>query len=255
MSLGNPAATLGDLSARFAANHALPIWFGDRPDLNEAACIRTATASLVEFAGRFLAITCDHVLRGFEEFRRQCPTAVFGLSSFTLDPEVATRERSSTLDLAIIDISAEVRAGLVDKLRFHSPPTWPPRVPVQGDFVAFAGFPGAWLEQPGVAHLRFNSFASGGSEVHSVAEKHFYARLELEKCEIGLDTGRRVESLGGLSGDQSSCGAPSMPNLLASSSSTKKLGTFSSFGNQPFLGKAENCFYCKKQLTIRASGC
>ncbi len=66
--------------------------------------------------------------------------------------------------------------------------------------IAFAGFPGFWREQPGIAHLRFFSYSSGAGEIYSIREDYFYTRTDLDKCIIEINHGKVLGSLGGLSG-------------------------------------------------------
>jgi hypothetical protein len=175
------------------------VWFGDRPDMSSPARLNIATASLLTLNGRHLAVTCDHVVAAFRELRHDHPAAVFGIGGLEVDLDSDLIDRDKELDLAVIDIAGHVKRGTLQQAEFHEPASWPTSAVQKGAFVCLAGFPGVWVEQPGFAHLRFHSFTSV-SEVHSVAESHFYARLELDKCETDGEPARCFEGLGGVSG-------------------------------------------------------
>jgi hypothetical protein len=177
---------LAAMSSRYVANHACPVWIGDRPDLLDPASLHFATASLVALSGRHLAVTCHHVVSAFFERRQAQSAAVFGIGGFAVDLDATLLASNEHLDLAVIDLSDYVTHGLLPPERFHEPAVWPTPPVREGAFVFFGGFPGAWAEQLGLAHLRFNALTAI-SEVHSIADTHFYARIELEKCEISGD--------------------------------------------------------------------
>lgn len=190
---------LAAMSSRYVANHACPVWFGDRPDLLDPASLNFATASLVSLDGRHLAVTCDHVVAAFFERRQSQSAAVFGIGGFSVDLDATLVTSSKRLDLAVIDLSRYVAHGLLPPERFHQPAVWPTPPVGVGAFVFFGGFPGVWAEQPGIAHLRFN-LLTAISEVHSTADNHLVARVELDKCETTGDPGAAFPDLGGLSG-------------------------------------------------------
>jgi hypothetical protein len=190
---------LADISSRYVANHACPVWLGDRPDLLEPARLNFATASLVALGGRHLAITCHHVIDAFYQRRQAQSDAVFGIGGFSVDLDHDLLTSSKRLDLAVIDLSQYVAHDLIPRERFHQPAVWPTPPVSVGAFVFLGGFPGVWAEQPGLAHLRFNALTTI-SEVHSTADTHFVARVELEKCVTSGDPGLAFPNLGGLSG-------------------------------------------------------
>lgn len=190
---------LARVTARLAASHACPVWFGERPDKSNPASLNKATASLLRLDGRYLAVTCDHVIAAFRETQRAEPASVFGIGGLEVDLDADLIDRSKELDVAVIDLAEHVRRGIIEHARFHEPAVWPTPGVVNGAFVVLAGFPGVWVEQLGLAHVRFDCFLSV-SEVHSVGEHHFYARLELDKCEIVGEPVKSFEGLGGISG-------------------------------------------------------
>lgn len=190
---------LAALSSRYVANHACPVWLGDRPDTLDPADLNFATASLLALGGRYLAVTCHHVVEAFFLRRRTQADAVFGIDGFSVDLDQALLTSSQRLDLAVIDLSQYVAHGLLPADRFHQPVVWPTPPVSVGSFVFFGGFPGVWAEQPGLAHLRFNALTAV-SEVHSVGESNLVARIELEKCEVSGDPSLTFPNLGGLSG-------------------------------------------------------
>ncbi len=190
-----------DVVAKYAMTFAQPVFFGDSPAHAYAARLFNGTASLLLLGDRYLAITCAHVLNGFRAQRASESRTVFHIGRQNLDPERFVISESTTLDLAVFDVTTLVaEGGLLEPSNFSVASQWPPGDVSEKDILAFAGFPGVWREQLALGYLRFYAVTVGTADVASVSEKSLMTRLDLAESVSVIREGLVLGSIGGLSG-------------------------------------------------------
>jgi hypothetical protein len=189
-----------DEISKYPVRFAAPVFFGESPHRSLAASLQNGTATLLKLEGRFLAITCQHVVEGFRR-RASAGETFFQVAHARLNPEEHLIDENVALDLAVLDITPFVdRAPHLTEANFASAPTWPPRQVSAEDVICMAGFPGVWREQIDEGYLRFYSFSSGAAEVVSVRDSQLATTVQIEQCINQLNHGLVLGSLGGLSG-------------------------------------------------------
>ena len=177
------------------------LFFGDAPVSRDLPVLQNGTTSLVKLNGQYMAITCKHVIDAYRERLVRGGRTVFQIGELIVaDALSAIVGESAKYDLASISLDRYVSMNRIEPSKFFEPTTWPPGEVEVGDFVAFAGFPGEWRKQPEIRDADFGAFSSGGSEVHSLGDNYFYARIELDRCVHPLVPEFTMPALGGLSG-------------------------------------------------------
>jgi hypothetical protein len=189
------------LTPQFPLLFAKAVFFGKEPTTRDIPSLMNGTASLVKLGGHYLGITCKHVLDAYRAaIDRETRRVVFQIGGCIIDPLPNLISESNAHDLVSICLDNYVGTQDLSAADFIEPSTWPPGDVEVGSFVMFGGFPGVWRKQAEPREVEFGSFSSGGSEVHSVQEDYFYARIEMELCVDFLTDNKSVPNLGGLSG-------------------------------------------------------
>jgi hypothetical protein len=188
-----------DQMAKYPIRFSIPVFFGESPILPYAASLRNGTGSLIKLGGKYLGVTCEHVISRYRTVRDSKTVFQFGL--LAIDPEEQLISESCEYDLAVFDLTRFVgHHEDFTAARFVEPTIWPPRDVSRDDVICLGGFPGIWREQITLRHLRFYSFSSGASQVHSVGQHHLMTRIEVEQCINQFNNGVVMGSLAGLSG-------------------------------------------------------
>jgi hypothetical protein len=200
------AGPLGQEMSKFPLRFAKAVFFGDPPSRRAPAMINNGTASLIDLGNGPLAITCSHVIATFRERVQAGRPTVFQIGNCRLDPLSQLISENMDLDLAAIklrdDQAKEITSdGEIGSSFFH-PVSWPPEPVVQGDFIAFGGFPGQWRLQLELDALEFGTYSSGASAVTTVGDHHFVSQFERDYWVQTLNNreGDYLADLGGLSG-------------------------------------------------------
>jgi hypothetical protein len=198
---------LQEALTHFVAGFMVPVYLGDAPfaSVEQAKCFN-GTATLVHLGGRYLAVTCSHVLAAYRDQGSIFKRPHFQIGHLSLDPAAQLVDEDPKIDLAVLEIlPSQVidedfpELGLPRK-RFFGPAIWPPEPVTNEDVVSFAGFPGTWREQNGVNSMSFFMFSHGAAGVYSAGENHFYSKFEIEICEGKTYYNKKVVDLGGMSG-------------------------------------------------------
>lgn len=189
------------LAPQFPLLFAKAVLFGAEPVTRDIPALANGTVSLLKLGGHYLGVTCKHVLDAYKGAVGRGPRrTVFQIGGCIIDPLPHVIGESSAYDLVSICLDGFIGKQDLNANDFIEPPTWPPGDVEVGGFVAFGGFPGEWRSQAEPREVEFGSFSSGGSEIHSVHDDYFYARIEMELNVDLLTDNKIVPNLGGLSG-------------------------------------------------------
>ncbi len=193
---------LNDWSRPYAA----PIFFGDRPYSSASKKVNNGTISLINYRGKKIGITCEHVFSdGFDE--RTSVDCILQVG----DTEVSKDKllySDKNIDIAILDLSGVKQFPLESgefSNKFYSIDIWPIITPKKGDIITLSGFPGKWRERESEEHVIFDIFTIGAGFVEDANENRaiinadFNTDDHIHKIRHGRDS-RDLDFLGGISG-------------------------------------------------------
>ena len=203
-------ADLAQKLVDFPLRYATGIYFGNLPPVNDLPVVNSGTASLISLNNKPVAITCSHVIDKYRHLKEESPEIIFQIGNLKLDPipKIISESSKDNLDIVIIDLEGEnleeLKFGNVENLDFFVPSKWPPGEVNIDQFVAFAGFPGAWRESVDSSSLVFNAFTCGACLVGSVTDDHLCCVIERQQWIVSYERagfdGFELMKLGGLSG-------------------------------------------------------
>lgn len=193
---------LNDWSRPFAA----PIFFGDRPYSSDSKKVNNGTISLINYRGKKIGITCEHIFSdGFE--KRSSVDCILQVND-TMIPNDKMLYRDKEIDIAILDLS-EVTPFELERGEFSNKlfpiETWPIINPKKGDIITLSGFPGTWRRRESNEHVIFDIFSIGATVVEDANEKRAIINADfnkegyIPKIRHGRDP-KNLDSYGGLSG-------------------------------------------------------
>lgn len=203
------AGPLGQELAKFPLRFAAAVLIGEKTEEGVyEPHVKNGTASLIEFGGEPIAITCSHVL---EEYRKRLQineNTYLQIGGLEIDPlqNLVDESDEEELDLATISLSNKNLAEIHDGSEIGSciirPTVWPPADVAEGDYVAFGGFPGLWRDRPTPTDFVFSSFSNGACRVAAVGGDYFVVQFERENWiqSFAYDKREDLYALGGLSG-------------------------------------------------------
>jgi len=179
------AGDLGLEMEKYPLRFATAAYFGAPPQSGREMSVSSGSASLLRLKGQPFALTCHHVLEGYRDWLKADPTTIFQLGDCKLDPLKQLKAEDKDLDFALIELTEdqakEVAEGKGDFGTFFiEPAAWPPAPVVEGDFVAFGGFPGELRKARSFSELSFGSYSSGASRVTLVRDTYFVCQFERE---------------------------------------------------------------------------
>jgi hypothetical protein len=170
---------------KYPLKFAVPAYFGIRPQSGKSATVNSGTASLVRIGGQPYALTCSHVLEAYRN-RLVDGACIFQIGNCELDPLTQLKVEDKILDYALIRLTEEQGKeiskpdGPFGGRYFCKVAQWPPGDVMEGDFVAFGGFPGVLRQAMSFNKLSFGSFSSGASRVALVREDYVVSQFERE---------------------------------------------------------------------------
>jgi hypothetical protein len=162
------AGPLGQEIAKFPLRFAKAAFFGDRPTKQKPQNVNHGTVTLLELSGRPIALTCSHVLDAYRSIHGN-QNVIFQIGDLEFNPleRIIDESDSSKLDLVTIDLKGlnlkELKGTEEIGSSFFTPVQWPPKSILQGEFVAFGGFPGVWRQNVSWYEMIFDSWSSGGT--------------------------------------------------------------------------------------------
>ncbi|MFY9860102.1 MAG: trypsin-like peptidase domain-containing protein [Candidatus Cybelea sp.] len=142
----DPSGFASNVLYRQAYTHSVAIIFAysENPEASDSPIVYGGSGALIEFEGAVCVVTCDHVLRGYEQLAADEPRYRFqvGRQPVKID---RVRDRDEVLDLAVIDLSGLSLTSLGSRSDYPAQPLRPARwlnEPVQADeIVVVCGFP------------------------------------------------------------------------------------------------------------------
>jgi hypothetical protein len=188
--------------SRYAVRLAQPVFFGESPNAAYSSRLASGSGCFVRMDDKVFGVTCHHVVAEYRKRQGAVDSQFFQFGPVRFQPEDHILSESATLDLATFDLTSYVSAlqNGIDPAKCIEPARWPPELVSGDDVLALAGFPGIWRDQLDCGYLRFYSFSSGATGVHSVGESHLVTRINIDDCLVAINDGLVLGSLGGLSG-------------------------------------------------------
>jgi len=179
------AGDLGLEMEKFPLRFATAAYFGTPPRLGKEMEVNSGSASLLRLGGTHMALTCHHVLEGYRDRLKADASTIFQLGDCKLDPVKQLKAESEKLDFALVELhegqAQEIAEGKGDfGTYFIEPDPWPPQPVVEGDFVAFGGFPGELRRAVSFNEMSFGSYSSGASRVTLVRDEYIVCQFERE---------------------------------------------------------------------------
>jgi hypothetical protein len=191
-------------SALLLPHVAILVFVSDR-DRQNVRVTRNGSISFIDTGTQSLLVTCDHVIREFQELRQNDPSLRMAIGGGgtkglleLLDEYVV--DRDDYADLATLRLPDPDAIRPYGKAYFRSSLSWPPARAAVGEEVVALGFQGKNRKQI-TEGLRVRTTLFKGP-VSSVAEKHFLLVDEEETrrvVKIDQELGELGE-LGGMSG-------------------------------------------------------
>ena len=196
-----PEAHFEEAVTDWADPFAHPVYFGRRDPDSTKFEVASGTGGLLRLDGKFLGVTCQHVMKEYRAAKREGRADFFYFGDAAIDPEAAIVDESERLDLIVFDLShVAARTPLLKEGNFYDPRRWPPADVDESDVLAFVGFPGEWREQEGALDLYFYKINYGAASVESVSEDRICSRLALDEVTYFVRHRDAFQSAGGLSG-------------------------------------------------------
>ncbi len=198
------AGRLGTEMAKFPVHFCKPAYFGAPPSRERSAAINNGTATLLNFRGTLLAITCHHVIEGYRRKLADNRDCFFAIADCRFDPLLQIIAEDNVTDAAVMRMTAEQAAVITRNSNgigeaFYSLNAWSPKPVKVGDFVAYAGFPGNLRERVSFDGISFGSYSSGACRVTDQHADYLTCEFEREYW-IENFVEREPKDLGGLSG-------------------------------------------------------
>jgi hypothetical protein len=196
-----PESSFQEALTDWAEPFARPVYFGRRdPDSNKLE-IASGTGGLLRLDGKFLGVTCQHVIKEYRAARREGRADFFHFGDAIIDPDSAIIDESERLDLVVFDLTDMAgRTPFLKESNFYEPRHWPPAEVDESDVLAFVGFPGEWREQEGRLDLYFYKMNYGAASIESVSEERICSRLAMDEVIYFVRNKTGFHSAGGLSG-------------------------------------------------------
>ena len=193
--------TLHQEMARWAAPFARPVFFGNQRDAPGRLDVSSGTATLLQLGGRFIGVTCQHVVAAYRRRKRTGTADFFHFGDASIDPDEVLIDESERLDLITFDLSRVVdKTPMLAVGNFYVPRQWPPHDVSEHDVITFLGFPGVWRDQTTQTHFNFYHLGHGATSIDAIGEEHICSRIMFEESTHLVRNKQVLTSAGGLSG-------------------------------------------------------
>lgn len=186
---------------RWGPLFAQPVFYAVPENSGEDILVKNGTGTCVYLEGRYVGVTCHHVIAQFRADREAAGGGTFYFGRTKVDLESSVIAEHKKLDLVTLDLSQYVGPNReLDEKNFVHPVIWPPRSFGVEDVVAVVGFPGAWRKRVSPTHFQFHFLSHGATSVESMTEDHFYSRFVIEESVGTRKEGFEFGAVGGMSG-------------------------------------------------------
>lgn len=203
------AGPLGQQTNRFPLMFAAPLFLGKRLNPSMEPEGNNGTASLVDFGTGPMVVTAQHVI---EHYRKLLDTTseqdlTFQIGNLKFKkPLNRVISESKNRDLATLKLEPNEIPKISEQeeeigRRTYIPHSWPIETVKEKEWVIFGGFPRKGRDFLAPAHVRFDTYSGGPTDVTSVSEESFVCQFQRENW-IVRDPYKRgdLNDLGGLSG-------------------------------------------------------
>lgn len=167
--------TLTDEVANLTMKAALPlVWHDPREPWPKR--LPGGTCFALRFEDRLIGVTAEHVIRAFEDAKREASPLESLLRTVRLDLPKAIIDRDAELDLATFRVNEE---HLIESkaIALDCRDTWPPPEPRKGEALSFAGFPEILKVRSYPHLLEFRAFVDV-THAEDVSERTIVATYE-----------------------------------------------------------------------------
>lgn len=199
------AGPYGEEMSKFPLRFCKPLFFGRPPGLAQAVEITNGTMSLLKAGERFLGVTCEHLIREYQNKRKEDQGYSLSLANLRLDDPLSLLiVKDRAIDFAIFEFTSEQAQDLIKdsdgigEAFYEIGPRTPASIEV-GDFVAYGGFPGELRKQGSFNQLNFGSLSSGACRVVDKHSDYFTCGFDREYWARHFSE-PEPRRLGGLSG-------------------------------------------------------
>ena len=200
------AGPLGEEMSKFPLLFAKAAFLGQRPSKTRPAKINNGTITLVDFGEGPFCISCHHVIDHYRTRHEADHQVIFQIGNVELDPLAQLINENARIDLATIRLSAAQVKSITSEGKIGScvfqPKSWPAQPLMEGDYIAFGGFPRSLRTLVSFDELVFPIWSSGASQVSSVSDLQFVSAFERDYwvSSFGEKHHMDLRALGGMSG-------------------------------------------------------
>jgi cold shock CspA family protein len=192
------ARRVAEAKSKFLFQYVAPVIIGS-PVAAGYARINTGSGIVVRLADGDVFVTADHVVSKYCKALEKDETVSFQVGHLNLRLDTRHIWRHEHDDLALLplrDHEAE-RIGTM----LHTPPEWPPSMPVRNDFVTVCGLPIMARSRPDPGSVTFGPLIAHLPVLNSFAN-HFTCRIDRAYIEsiLGRPLPRENVDYGGMSG-------------------------------------------------------
>ncbi|MCH8203171.1 MAG: hypothetical protein IH996_08700 [Proteobacteria bacterium] len=199
------AGDLGQEMAKYPLRFCKPLFFGPPPSPAQPVEITNGTMSLLKAGKRFLGLTCEHLIREYQNKKKEDESCSLSLANLQLDDPLSLLiVKDRAIDFAIFEFTSEQAQEVIKDSDGIGEAFYEigPRVPAPievGDFVAYGGFPGELRKPASFDELNFGSYSSGACRVVDRHSDYFTCGFEREYWARHFSE-PEPRRLGGLSG-------------------------------------------------------
>jgi len=200
------AGPLGQEMARFSLRFSSALYFGKPPIKGSKPNIKNGTATVINFGNEPIIITAQHVIQSYKDWLMKDKDLIFQIGNLKIDPLPRIISESKKHDLVTLRLTEKEREEIAQGEEIgkfaYSPPSWPPDLPVEKDFITFGGFPGTWRQYPASNEIIFDTFSCGAEEIASVSQDKFIVKFSRKDWVESFNNHqhKKLCDLGGLSG-------------------------------------------------------
>lgn len=169
---------IGDAIAAFVLYVARPFYWHNGA-LNADRNMRGASAFILQFGDRFIAVTANHVLQAYFDAKAENPNVVCQLSNGRVQPEQNIIARSAELDLATFALSP-LQVPTFNGHVIDCTGAWPPPEVERGEALSIVGYPENMRRELAPGHMEFAAWGALGI-ADSVTDREIVTTYDPER--------------------------------------------------------------------------